>query len=241
LQLNWPIPSEFPKLSAVEIQLWAVALDPPAVSLEELLDVLSPDERARAEGYVVDKPRDDFVISRFALRDILGRYLDEAPGDLEIVQNQHGKPRLVGGNLHFNLAHSGRLALIAVTLDCEIGVDLEMLREVDRGQEIATRNFHRNELATIRAATANEGHSVFLRCWTRKEAVLKSLGVGLGYPLDAFDTLARRESDYITVPGLASLPAARCWLHDAEPAGGYLAAVATLASRQPPLGFTYSL
>lgn len=241
MQLNWPIPSEFPKLSADEIQLWAVALDPPAVSHEELLDVLSPDERARAEGFVVDKPRDDFVISRFALRHILGHYLNEAPGDLEIVTDENGKPRLVGSNLRFNLAHSGELAVIAVTRDCEIGVDLEMLRDVDRGQEIATRNFHHNELAAICAATANERHFVFMRCWTRKEAVLKTLGVGLGYPLNAFDTLARRESKGIKVPAAASRPAVRCWLQDADPAGGYLAAVATLESRQPPLGFTYSL
>jgi 4'-phosphopantetheinyl transferase len=241
VQLNWPVPSEFSSLSADEVHLWAVALDAAQFPATNFAEVLSPDEHARARAFVTDKPRQAFAISRAALRNILGRYLNAAPRDLAIATHRSGKPQLASGDLRFNLAHSGSLALIAVTRGCEIGVDVEWLRPIEHARQIAARSFHANEQAAIHAAADVELPDVFLRCWTRKEAVLKAIGVGLGYPLDAFDTLTRTSPVCLTIPATVSLPAARCWLSDVDPSCDYLAAVATLAAKRPPMGFTYSL
>jgi 4'-phosphopantetheinyl transferase len=241
VQLNWPVPTEFPKLSANEVHLWAVALKPSQISPNDVQDLLSPEEQVRTKSYVVDKPREAFVISRCALRNILGRYLGQSPCDVAIANDSNGKPRLAGDDVHFNLAHSGNLALIAMTRSCEIGVDVERLRSVAHGDEIAARNFHSAELAAISATAEKDRDSVFLRCWTRKEAVLKAIGVGLGYPLDAFDTLTQECLNCVRIPAVATGPALRCWLYAADPSREYVAAVATLEPKRPPQGFTYSL
>jgi 4'-phosphopantetheinyl transferase len=242
MQLEWPEPSEFPTLSGDTVHVWAVPLDRGWASSTELIRVLSPDEVARTDGFALDKPRRAFVAGRTALRSLLGCYLGLPPDSLPIVVDPHGKPRLVDGALYFNLAHSGSLALIAVTRGCEIGVDVELLRAVDRAHEIAARNFHPAEAAAIRTASAAELPDVFLRLWTRKEAVLKAVGAGLGYPLDAFETLTpASDGGWVTLPAHAPLPDVPCWLQDIRPCGDSRAAVATLERRQPPLGFTYSL
>ena len=86
--------------------------------------------------------------------------------------------------------------------------------------------------------------TAFLRCWTRKEAVLKAIGVGISYPLDAFHVLtAQQGGGGSSCRHMRPLPPTRCWLHDLDPCTGYLAAVAVATTKpsQPPLGFTYSL
>ena len=242
MHFDWPEPTEFPALSGDEVHAWAVPLDRGRESSTELEVVLSPSERERADGFALEKPRHAFMASRAALRTLLGRYLDLSPKLVPIVVDQNGKPRLAGGDLHFNLAHSAGLTLIGVTRGCEIGIDVEHVRPVDRVHEIAARNFHPAEQAAIRAATDDELPTVFMQLWTRKEAVLKAVGIGLGFPLDVFETVSPiTTGGLVELPALASLPATRCWLRDVDPCRNYSAAVATLERRQPPMGFTYSL
>lgn len=227
VQLHWPKPTEFPLLAGDAIHVWAVPLD----RGKAVQNVLSLDERRRADGFALDRPRHGFVASRAALRSLLGRYLGLPPEKVSIVTDPSGKPRLAHGDLRFNLAHSGSLALIAATRGCEIGVDAELVRPVDRAHEIAARTFHPAELAAD-----------FLRTWTRKEAVLKAVGVGVGYPLDAFQTHPQAsDGDWVDLPAGGSIAAARCWLQDVRPCDDYMAAVATRDIRPPPIGFTFSL
>jgi 4'-phosphopantetheinyl transferase len=242
MHLEWPEPSEFPTLSGDAVHVWAVPLDRGWASSMEVGQALSPDERARVDGFALDKPRRAYVAGRTALRSLLGRYLGLPPISLPIVVDPNGKPRLVDGALYFNLAHSGSLALIAVTRGCEIGVDLEVVRPVDHAHEIAAHNFHPAEAAAIRAASGPDLPKAFMRLWTCKEAVLKAVGAGMGYPLDAFETLTPAgDGGWVTLPADALRPGVRCWLQDIRPCVDYRAAVATLEHRQPPLGFTYSL
>ncbi len=242
MQLNWPEPTDFPALSGGEIHVWAVPLDAIVTPVPKLAAVLAPAERERADRFARDEPRRTFVASRAALRSILGRYLGESPRDVSIGYAASGKPLLESGDLCFNLAHSGQLTLIAVTREDEIGVDVERIRPIDQAHEIAARNFHPAERDTLRAADAASLPATFMRCWTRKEAVLKAIGAGLGYPLDAFDVLTSQHLDQpIELPKFESFPPTRYDLHDVDPCTGYAAAVATLQPRQPPLGFTYSL
>jgi phosphopantetheinyl transferase len=64
------------------------------------------------------------------LRRVLAVYLDQEPGQIQLREGEHGKPRLVDREerIRFNLSHSGGLALVAVSGELEVGVDLERVR-----------------------------------------------------------------------------------------------------------------
>ena len=113
-----------------------------------------------------------------ALGEILARYLGRVPGRFE--KGPHGKPRLAGENgwLRFNLSHSGDVTLIAVARDVEVGVDVERIRPVIEMHAIARRWLGRDDIADERE---------FFRAWTRHEAMVKALGVGLSGAAESFD------------------------------------------------------
>jgi len=90
-----------------------------------------------------------------ALREVLARYLDEDPAEIELREGPHGKPALADPSspLRFNLSHSGDLALVAVTQGREVGVDIQKIKP------------HRD--------------IAFYKAWARREAVVKCVGTGL--------------------------------------------------------------
>ena len=124
------------------------------------------------------------------LRTILGRYLGRDPAQLRFRYGPSGKPVLYvesgSHSIRFNVSHTRDIALYAVTIGREIGVDIERIR-VDFGTEdIAARFFSGREVAALGALPPPYRLEAFFTCWTRKEAYLKARGQGLSFPLDRF-------------------------------------------------------
>lgn len=94
---------------------------------------------------------------------MLCNYVD-AP---ELVRDGNGKPQLVGGAVHFNVSHSGELAVVAVS-DAPVGVDIEQRRAIADPVAFA-RRFHFD----------STDQRELMRLWCRKEAWLKARGIGL--------------------------------------------------------------
>lgn len=162
-------------------RVWRVELDVGAEDEARLRRVLTGDELARAESFSRPAARQRYVVARGTLRRQLGDLLRQSPESVPIVDGPTGKPRLAGENpgLHFNLSHSGTLALIAIA-DREVGVDLEAIRPVPFALAIARRLFSPAEARFIEAGGEDEIDRRFLICWTRKEALVKAAGTGLG-------------------------------------------------------------
>jgi phosphopantetheinyl transferase len=122
---------------------------------------------------------------REGLKLLLARYLPEHAGDLELACNQHGKPFVLGGQLHFNLTHSHGLTIIAVSRT-EVGVDVEKM-VIPRGgypllQQIGRRLLTPDD-STHRAGLDDAQYlDAFYQTWTQVEAYSKLLGRGLSYP-----------------------------------------------------------
>jgi 4'-phosphopantetheinyl transferase len=89
--------------------------------------------------------------------------------------------------LHFNLAHCDDVVLFGFCKECELGVDIEQIRPLPEAEEIARRYFSANEFRCWQSLPASEKLAAFYHCWTRKEAVLKARGWGIGTGLDAFE------------------------------------------------------
>ncbi len=154
------------------------------------------------------RPASRWIVARAALRIVLAARLPVHPGDIELATGPHGKPEIPGAALRFNLAHSGDLAVIALSRDAEVGIDVE---RTSRRSSAIERTLTDGERATL---NGQDRHTQLLRIWCRKEAMAKAGGGGLGWAPETFDT---------TAPGDFSLS-------DLVVEDGYVGAVAVLGS-----------
>lgn len=163
-----------------ELGLWSVEVPADEAELERLARALTPDERRSAEG-LREGARARFVSGRSALRRLLGEHLACPPEEVPLAVGAEGKPILeprAGETLHFNVAHSGALALIA-TAGFDVGVDMEAPRRIRDPVGLAARFFTPAEREHVERAPADRRERRFLELWTAKEAVLKATGRGL--------------------------------------------------------------
>ncbi|MGV9884735.1 4'-phosphopantetheinyl transferase family protein [Streptomyces sp. NPDC003379] len=151
---------------------------PPA--LEDLLD---DDEKARARRGQRPGMRRRFVIAHAATRIIVGAQLGRAPDTVRFERGRWGKPAVAGVEQpHFNLSHSGDLALLALA-PRPVGVDVEEARTDLDGARLARRFFPEEERELVESG----GRNAFTRLWVRKEACVKAAGgrltQGMGLPV----------------------------------------------------------
>jgi 4'-phosphopantetheinyl transferase len=222
----WMEPPHSPSLETGTVHVWRVALDQPDESLERFQRTLEPDELNRASRFHFEKHRRHFIVARGFLRSVVARYLETQPEALRFSYGAYGKPSLASEHvLRFNLSHSHEVALLAVALDAELGVDVEHIRADFASEEIARRFFSRAEVEVFNALPKEEQVAAFFRCWTRKEAYIKAIGKGLSQALDAFDVTLAPDA----APALLRAEdddASRWWLSDVDVGEGYSGALA---------------
>lgn len=227
----WSCPPDKLTLRDNEVHVWRAALDRPALQIKDLWQTLAAEEKDRAERFFSARDRRHFIVARGLLRMILGRYLARAPQQLQFCYNPYGKPTLVGqagaDRISFNLSHSHKLILYAITRNREIGVDLEYIRHDCLGEPLAERFFAPQEVAALRELPAHLQAEAFFNCWTRKEAYIKARGQGLALPLSEFvvSLVPSEPAALLSVKG-APLEATTWSLQALAPGPGYAAALA---------------
>ena len=217
-----------------EVHVWRVPLGQSPKHIEYYLAELSDDERARAERFRFPKHRDHFIVARGALREILSRYTATSAEDIVFSYTEYGKPELADSpnGIHFNVSHSGDLALCALCSGHAVGVDIEwagrrLLREEAEMLRLAKRFFSPAELAALHALPSSDRAQGFLNCWTRKEAYIKARGEGLSLPLDQFTvSLAPDETPALVHTDAGPEETSGWSIHTLHPGEGYVAAVA---------------
>jgi 4'-phosphopantetheinyl transferase len=175
------------------VHLWLASLDTPGWPLTHLVEVLSPDERARAARFHFPIHSRRFVAARGQLRRLLGAYLQIPASRLLFEYNGFGKPYLAAGcnpqRISFNLSHSRSRAVFAFTIGREIGVDIEYIRRDYRYEEFWHSVFTSRERHAIQLAHPHERCREFFTCWTHKEAYIKARGEGLSMALTEFEVV----------------------------------------------------
>ena len=222
--------ASLPDSCAEAVHIWATRLH--VNGNLDSTSYLSKGEIARADRQIFPANRQRFITSHVFLRRVLARYTRLSPGDIEFDYGTHGKPGLSSmmrsPGLQFNLSHCDRLAIVAVASRSTVGVDVETVRSLPDYEDIAGRFFREREYASLMALPAIERPKAFFRCWTRKEAVMKAVGLGLSMPLDCFEvTLAPEIPARVVSFECGDLTPYRNWsLIHIEPIGEVVGAVA---------------
>lgn len=210
-----------------EIQVWWADLDNPCRSHSELKELLSPDELERALRFKFPIDQQHFIAARGQLRVLLASYLSIEPAMVKFTYNTQGKPQLAGDSqpIEFNLAHSEGRALYAFALDVAVGIDLESQERDLEAEALAERFLSSAEYESLMALPIALRREAFLRAWTRKEAVIKALGLGLSFPLEEF-TITLGPDEPARLVSIKDDDAQAWSLISLEPAPGWLAALA---------------
>jgi 4'-phosphopantetheinyl transferase len=143
------------------------------------LTLIDEGERQQAKRYRFDEDRRRFVARRAVLRELLGRHLGLHPSVVQIDRGPGAKPEVRGADaVYFNATASGSTALVAIS-GAEVGIDVERVADrTDLG--LARRWLSARERSLHDRLDHRERERALFACLTKKEAVLKAAGVGLG-------------------------------------------------------------
>lgn len=124
---------------------------------------------------------------------ILKKYLNTKDRDICLENEPYGKPIIASkyhSIIHFNESHSSCYYGIAVCKTAPIGLDFESAKSYNDINEWAEKCCSANELDKYRNISEEELGKIIIKNWVRKEAILKSWGVGLAYNPQKIDLSA---------------------------------------------------
>jgi 4'-phosphopantetheinyl transferase len=185
----------------LEVFAFALGLDQDRGEIGSCLDA---EERRRAAKFKLERDRSHFIETRAKLRRILASRLSIPPSEIELEYGCLGKPRLSARmpspDLQFSVSRSAAVAVIALTIGREIGVDVEAVVSIPEADEIAAFCLSASDYDPYAASRSGDRLEAFLRHWTRLEAVSKALGCGLGEPFSWKETDWHVHS-FVPMPG----------------------------------------
>ncbi|HVA58247.1 MAG: 4'-phosphopantetheinyl transferase superfamily protein [Gemmatimonadaceae bacterium] len=225
-------PDPLPALSATDIHVWHATLAATPENLSSAAEMLPAHEREKTALVASEAQRARLTLSRAWVRDILARYLSEAPADITIRRSARGKPQVVAKDtdapLQFSVSHSADHMLVAVTRSDDVGVDLERMTRLADVERIAARFFARGEYDALLALPAEQHADAFFRAWVRKESVVKALGTGIAAAFDGFTvSLGKEVQQEVDVTGITGVDRQHLWVRLLDIGRvDYLAAVA---------------
>src|SRR6185437_13488390 len=135
--------------------------------------VLTQEERGRQLRFYFQQDRHRYLITRALLRTTLSRYADIAPEQWAFLTNAHARPYVSNqgvNGLTFNLSHTRKLVVLAVTRGGELGIDTEDTVTRTPPLEIADRCFAPEEVTSLRALPAEQRVQRFFQHWTLQDA-----------------------------------------------------------------------
>jgi 4'-phosphopantetheinyl transferase len=193
------------------------------------LALLDAEETERLAQLTVREARDTFTTSRVVQRLLGARYLNLPAAEVRINRDcqycagNHGRPYWVGGKVEYSISHTGDWLLAAVAGAGLVGVDVESIaldRDVGRLASVTL-----TEAEKVRFAQLPERMRArwFVRTWTRKEAAMKLVGLGLAVPPGQLDVAGR----VLSVGSVPRWPDMEIFLHDLPAPPGHAAALAS--------------
>jgi 4'-phosphopantetheinyl transferase len=157
--------------------------------------VLTPEEMLQFNQIRVASARDSTIAGRMLLRIALSHAVGGrlGPRDWRLRTSPSGKPEITEDlpQVHFSVAHTERLAVIAISPQLPIGIDAETIEQTVESN-VASDFCCPGERAALQTLPPHQSTREFVRLWTLKEAYAKLTGLGaamdfssLGFSFDS--------------------------------------------------------
>jgi phosphopantetheinyl transferase len=175
-----------PPIGAVLVVVSSLVAD--GDELESFVRCMSKDEAARQQRFIPPDVQRRFGVCRGRLRHLLGAMLKIEAENVQFEYNSTGKPRLAASHrstLEFNVSHSGDSALFGFGQSSPVGVDTELFQRRTNFEVLAPQILSAKERAKLELLPPPDRNLAIMRAWVAKEALLKAIGVGIGYGLQS--------------------------------------------------------
>lgn len=173
--------------------------------------ILTDSERQRAERFVVEPPKIQYIITRAFLRLGLSSLLNIEVQSYEFKKNKWGKPLFIKSPYEFNVSHTKNYAAIAFSFQKKIGIDIETKKKEFAAKNIAYRFFSEEEKAFLKQTATNDLSQHFFNIWSGKEAVSKAVGMGMSLNLDSYTVIPTGSKIVVSVPQQSGLSICERW------------------------------
>ena len=178
-------------VSTVSIQVrWLVLDDVAPEQWGQLALLLDDTERTRAARFHFERDRQAYFAAHALARAMLSGQAPRPLSNWRFATNVHGKPEVLREPgtppLRFNLSHTRGLVALALTLEHDVGIDVELVDSKRFSFDLAARTFAPEEVDLLRATPAADQPAALFAIWTLKEAIIKAMGRGLSMPLADF-------------------------------------------------------
>lgn len=162
-------------------------------SIETCLTFLSKSEIRRYKQLKIQSKAHEFAFTRAHLRLLLAQIIGKEASDISLMSDAHGKPFWSDNeDITFNVSHSQGHCLIVIDpkQQTRLGIDIELHRETDI-LGLSKRYFsEREQQVLIDCDDEALQKQYFFNIWSRKEAVVKAHGKGIGLGLQGFTVSA---------------------------------------------------
>jgi len=197
--VDWQQEATHSLINGLNTDVWRIKIADYLSFIGQLKRLLLPDEITRAGRYYQEKDRQRFMVSRAALRIILGKYLAQKPEDIRFEIGPNKKPfvKTTGAIVNYNISHSDEWVTIAIS-QTKVGIDTEKIDRSFAYKEILADNFSNDE---IRFINQPEPVEKFVLLWTRKEAITKLTSQGLDERIKNIPCL---DGDHLTNNGIVN-------------------------------------
>ena len=163
-----------------------------ASEMNEILPLLTPSEKERFDEIRIDKRKWEWLAGRLGVKLLVCDVYGAEPQEVDVEPNWTRKPfaRVEGKGIDacISITHSNDLAVCGLVKGAKMGLDLERIEQ--RSMGMLEEAFSEEEREKMVEPIDWEEITIH---WTRKEAVAKALGIGLGLSLHDIDSVGQVE------------------------------------------------
>jgi len=167
------------------LDVWRIYIPDFIDKINDEIHILNDEEIDKSAAFVQEADKLRFLIGKIYLKKLLANYLNIHPKEVGFSFNEHKKPFLTKlPSLNFNVSHSGDFVVIGFSNRWLVGVDVEVMNTNVDLYSMIYSTMSSVEVHTI--LNSESPREMFYNHWTRKEALLKCVGIGLTDSLQDF-------------------------------------------------------